>query len=63
MKGTAYSFAQQVDREIEALSLSAYIQRKDRAKLLREELYPISRLPLHLKQPRLDALVRLPRQS
>jgi hypothetical protein len=54
MKGTAYSFAQQVDREIEALSLSAYIQRKDRAKLLREELYPISRLALHLKQPGLE---------
>jgi hypothetical protein len=57
MKGTAYSFAQQVDREIEALSLSDYIRRKDRGKLLREELYPISRLALHLKQPGLEIQV------
>jgi hypothetical protein len=54
MKGSAYSFAQQVDREIEALSRSDYIQRKDRGKVLREELYPISRLALHLKQPGLE---------
>src|SRR5258705_4211576 len=54
MKGTAYSFAQQVDREIEALSLSDYLRRKDRGKRLRDELYPISRLALYLKQPGLE---------
>lgn len=54
MNGTAYSFAQQVDREIEALSLSDYIRRKERGKRLRDELYPICRLALHLKQPGLE---------
>jgi hypothetical protein len=54
MKGNAYSFAEQVDREIEALTESDYLRRRDRGKRLREELYPISRLALHLKQPGLD---------
>ena len=54
MKGTAYSFAEQVDREIEELTPSDYLRRKGRGKRLREELYPISRLALHLKQPGLE---------
>jgi len=54
MKGTAYSFAEQVDREIETLTESDYLRRRDRGKRLREELYPISRLALQLKQPGLE---------
>lgn len=54
MKGNAYSFAQQVDREIEALTRSDYLRRRGRGKRLREELYPISRLALYLKQPGLE---------
>ena len=51
MKADAYSFAKQLDQEIEALSKSDYLRRRGRAKRLREELYPISRLALYLKQP------------
>lgn len=54
MKGTAYSFAKEVDRQIEELARSDYLRRKGRGKLLREELLPISRLALHLKQPGLE---------
>jgi hypothetical protein len=54
MKGTAYSFAQQVDREIEALPENDYLRRKGRGKRLREELYPLSRLALQLKQPGIE---------
>ena len=54
MKGTAYWFAQEVDRQIEMLTRSDYLRRIGRGKLLREELYPISRLGLHLKQPGLQ---------
>ncbi len=54
MKGTVYSFAQQVDREIEALTRDDYLRRKCRGKRLREELYPISRFALYLKQPGLE---------
>lgn len=54
MKGNAYSFAQQVDQEIEALRENDYLRRKGRGKRLREELYPLSRLALHLKQPGLE---------
>src|SRR5437879_9419619 len=49
MKGTAYSFAKEVDRQIEELTLNDYLRRRGRGKLLREELYPISRLALHLR--------------
>jgi len=51
MHGSAYSFAQDVDCQIEALSRDEYLQKKGRAKRLREELYPIARLGLHLKLP------------
>jgi hypothetical protein len=54
MKGDAYSFAKEVDRQIEALSLDDYLRRRGRGKVLREELYPISRLALLLKQPGLE---------
>jgi hypothetical protein len=54
MKGTAYSFAREVDRQIEELTRKDYLRRRGRGKLLREELYPISRLALHLKQPGLE---------
>jgi hypothetical protein len=57
MKGTAYSFAQEVDRQIEVLSLADYHLRSGRSKRLREELYPISRLALHIKQPGLEVEV------
>jgi hypothetical protein len=43
MKDDAYSFAKEVDRQIEALSLDDYLGRRGRGKALREELYPISR--------------------
>lgn len=46
-----------VDREIEALSNDAYHRRVGRSKVLREELYPLSRLGLHLKQPGLEVEV------
>lgn len=57
MKDTAYSFAQKVDQQLEATSLSAYHLRSGRVKLLREEIYPISRLALQLKQPGLKVEV------
>jgi len=54
MKSTAYCFAKEVDRKIEELTRDDYLRRKGRGKRLREELYPISRLALHLKQPGLE---------
>lgn len=59
MKGRAYSFARQVDRQIEALDSTSYLRKgkRDRSKKLQEELYPISRLALHLKQPGLGVEV------
>lgn len=57
MKDTAYSFAQKVDDQLEATSSSDYHLRTGRIKLLREELYPISRLALQLKQPGLKVEV------
>jgi hypothetical protein len=57
MKDTAYLFAQKVDRQIEVLSLADYHLRTGRSKRLREELYPISRLALHLKHPGLEVEV------
>jgi len=56
MKGDAYSFARDVDREIEGLSRRDYLLRlrEGRAKRLREELYPLSRLALSFKQPGLE---------
>lgn len=57
MKNNAYSFAAKVDQEIEGLSDDAYHRRVGRAKKLREELYPISRLGLYFKQPGLAVQV------
>jgi hypothetical protein len=51
------SFAKDVDRQIEALTQHDYLRQCGRGKLLREELYPISRLALHLKQPGLEVHV------
>lgn len=51
MKSSAYEFSSRVDHQIEALSTEDYHRRIGRSKRLREELYPLSRLALHLKQP------------
>jgi hypothetical protein len=51
MKAAAYEFASLVDREIEALSNRGFLRRAGRSKRLVEELYPLSRLGLHLKHP------------
>jgi hypothetical protein len=60
-KTSAYKFAFEVDRQIEALSNEAYHTHHDlvgRSKKLREELYPLSRLALHFKQPGLEVEVQ-----
>lgn len=57
MKASAYCFANQIDRKIEALPSIEYFQRPRRCKVLLEELLPISRLALHLKQPGLEVEV------
>jgi hypothetical protein len=57
VKGDAYSFATQVDQLIETLDSPTYLRRRDRGKVLQEELYPISRLALRLKQPGLEVEV------
>src|SRR6266540_1184780 len=54
MKTTAYLFASEVDRQIEALSDIDYLMHRDRGKILQEELLPLSRLAIHLKQPGLE---------
>jgi hypothetical protein len=51
MKDSAYAFAAQVDRQIEEFSQEDYLKKSQRCKRLREEIYPISRLALFLKQP------------
>jgi hypothetical protein len=57
MKHNAYIFASEVDRQIEELSGADYLMRRARGKVLEEELRPISRLALHLKQPGLEVEV------
>ncbi|MBT9514696.1 MAG: hypothetical protein IV104_20340 [Acidovorax sp.] len=57
MKKSAYLFAAEVDRLIEALPYDHYHRRVGRAKTLREELLPLSRLALLLKQPGLEVEV------
>lgn len=54
MKNSAYLFAQEVDRLIEELSSDDYLRHENRGKKLLEEILPISRLALHLKQPGLE---------
>ena len=57
MKAQAYEFALMVDRQIEALSNEDFHRRVGRSKKLQEELYPLSRLGLHFKQPGLEVEV------
>ena len=57
MRLPAYTFAIEVERQIEALSLEAFHTRRGHSKVLQEEWYPISRLGLHLKQPGLEVEV------
>lgn len=57
MKFDAFMFAREVDRQIEELSSDAYFRRIGRSKKLQEELLPISRLALQLKQPGLEVEV------
>lgn len=54
MKGAAFTFASEVDRQIEAIPADDYRMHTRPAKRLLEELLPISRLGLYLKQPGLD---------
>lgn len=57
MRGTALSFAAEVERQIHALSVQEFHRKRGHAKVLLEEWYPISRLALHHKQPGLDVHV------
>ena len=57
MKSTAYEFAGAIEARIEALSMEQYHKRPRSAKRLIEELYPLSRLALALKQPGLTVYV------
>ena len=57
VKTGAYEFAAKVDHAIETLSDEDYHRRIGSSKVLREELYPLSRLALHLKQPGLEVEV------
>lgn len=57
MRDNAFSFASEVERQIQALSAEDFYLRRGRAKILLEEWYPISRLALHFKQPNLEILV------
>lgn len=56
-KASAYDFASVVDRQIEELPGDVYLRRLGRAKQLVEELYPLSRLAIHFKQPGLEVEV------
>ncbi len=57
MKAQAYEFATMIDNEIAALSDKDFHHRTGRSKVLQEELYPLSRLGLHFKQPGLKVEV------
>lgn len=57
MKEDAYTFAREVDRQIEGMDINTYLNRVGRSSRLQEELYPLSRLALHLKQPGLEVEV------
>ncbi|MEQ1837542.1 MAG: hypothetical protein ABL858_04260 [Candidatus Nitrotoga sp.] len=57
MKAQAYEFALMVDLQIEALSDNDYHRKVGRSKVLQEELYPLSRLGLHFKQPGIEVEV------
>lgn len=51
MRSTAFAFAIEVERQIEALTMEAFHSRSGHSKVLQEEWYPIARLAVHLKQP------------
>lgn len=51
MRNSAYAFAIEVERQIEALTMAEFHSRAGKSKVLQEEWYPIARLGLHLKQP------------
>jgi len=51
VKGNAYAFASEVDRQIESFSRDEFLEKKGRCKRLREEILPISRFALSLKLP------------
>jgi len=53
----AYTFASEVDRQIESLPDTGYRLKKGRGKVLREELLPLSRLALFFKRPGLSVEV------
>lgn len=57
MRSNSYDFAQLIEGRIEALSNKDYHERPRAAKLLIEELYPLSRLALAMKQPGLNVEV------
>lgn len=57
MRSPAFTFAAEVERQIEALEYDEFHRRQGRAKVLLEEWYPISRLAVHLKQPGLQVEV------
>lgn len=59
MKANALDFANFVKLEIEALKPEDFHGRTRRAKQLREEWYPISRLALHLLQPGLEVEIEV----
>ena len=54
MRHPAYTFAIEVERQIEALTQDEFHCRRGKSKVLQEEWYPIARLGLHLKQPGLE---------
>lgn len=57
MRHPAYAFAETVDRQIELLPRAEYFRRIGRAKVLLEELLPLSRLGLHFASPGLSVEV------
>jgi hypothetical protein len=57
MKKPAYEFAAEVDSLMESFSDKEYLHRTGRAKKVIEELYPLSRLALRVKQPGVAVLV------
>jgi len=51
MRGTVFEFALEVDQQIASLTREQYYLRTGRAKILLEELYPLSRFALRLQYP------------
>ena len=57
MRDDAFSFAAEVERQIEALPRDEFHLKQGLGKRLREEWYPIARLALHLKHHGLEVFV------